>query len=112
MSIIVEKAKDIFIISPEIRLSIKERMDFENKIIDVTKKGNFKILVDFERTKYIDSSCLGVIAGFVTKLRADGGDIRLCCTNNNILKILKMTNLHTVIKIYEDKKSAIKDFTG
>ena len=110
MSIELEQIKDVSIVSPEIRLSIKERMEFEGRIIDITKKGLKKIIIDFSKTKYIDSSCLGVIAGFVARLRAEGGDIKLCCINKNILKILEMTNLHTVIKIYDDKKSAVEDF--
>ncbi|HDS09236.1 MAG TPA: anti-sigma factor antagonist [Firmicutes bacterium] len=110
MSITIEKEKDICVVSPEVRLSIKERMAFEGEIIKLSEKGNNKIVIDFSKTKYIDSSCLGVIAGFISRLRETGGDIRLCSINNNIRKILEMTNLHTVITIYEDKNEAVKDF--
>ncbi|MDD3626964.1 MAG: STAS domain-containing protein [bacterium] len=112
MSISFETEKDICVVSPEARLSIKERLEFEGGIIKLTEKGTNKILIDFSRTKYIDSSCLGVIAGFIAKLRNADGDIRICCINTNIRKIFEMTNLHTVIKIYDDRKSAVKDFVG
>ncbi|MBI3038819.1 STAS domain-containing protein [bacterium] len=82
----------------------KERI---NSLIQAKK---VKIILDLEKTNYIDSSGLGFFIGTLKKLRDAGGDLMLINLNAYIYQIFKLIQLEHIIHTYESLDEAIKHF--
>jgi anti-anti-sigma factor len=51
------------------------------------------VVVDLVGVTFIDSSCIGALAGAATRLRAEGGDLRLQAPGAAPRLVLEMTGL-------------------
>jgi hypothetical protein len=59
---------------------------------------------------YIDSAGLGALVRIFSGLRVDGGGLKLCQLSPHVMKVLRSTNLHTVIPAYETEREAVDAF--
>lgn len=80
----------------------------KSRLIDLVDQGKFKIIVDLEKVDFMDSSGLGVLVGGLKRVRSHEGAIALICTQENILKIFRITGLVKVFPIFENESQAIQ----
>jgi anti-sigma B factor antagonist len=83
--------------------------EFKERMVQVIEQGKKRIVVDFSKATFIDSTTLGVLVGGVKRLRPMGGSLTLVCTDRNILKIFEITGLDRVFAIYESRDEALQD---
>ena len=68
---------------------------------ETVEAGRRQVVLDLDRTVFVDSSGLGaIVAGLKTARRA-GGDLRIACACEQVLMVLGLTNLDRVLKPYE-----------
>lgn len=79
----------------------------KSALIDLVDKGNFKIVVNLEQVDFMDSSGLGVLVGGLKRVRSHDGSIALVCTQENILKIFRITGLVKVFPIFDEEAQAV-----
>ncbi len=77
------------------------------KLID---DGKVKVVLDLERTNYIDSAGLGFFIGTLKKLKNAGGELMLINLNAYIYGIFQLIQLQHIIKTYDSLEEASKDF--
>jgi anti-sigma B factor antagonist len=77
------------------------------KLIDEKK---VKVVLDLERTNYIDSSGLGFFIGTLKKLRDAGGELILINLNAYIYGIFQLIQLQHIIRTYDSLEEASKEF--
>ena len=65
-----------------------------------------------DKVGFLDSTGLGVLVGGLKRVRAHDGSLDLVCTQQRILKILKITGLTQVFAIYETVDQAIAAAKG
>lgn len=70
-----------------------------DRLTELVEAGATRLVVDLEDVAFIDSTGLGVLVGGVRRARAEGGDLRLVCTNTRILKVFAATGLDEVFSI-------------
>ena len=58
------------------------------------------VLVDLSTATFIDSTTLGVLMGAVKRVRPDGGEIAIACSDPNIRKIFEITLLDRIFAIF------------
>ncbi|MDO8963763.1 MAG: STAS domain-containing protein [Coriobacteriia bacterium] len=58
------------------------------------------VVVDMDKVAFIDSSGLGVLVGALRRAREDGGDLRIVCARDNVLKIFRITGLDKVFPMF------------
>lgn len=80
----------------------------KSQIIDLVDQGKFKIVVDLERVDFMDSSGLGVLVGGLKRVRSHDGAISLICSQENILKIFRITGLVKIFPIFDDEGQALQ----
>ncbi len=80
----------------------------KSTLIDLVDKGNFKVVVNLEQVDFMDSSGLGVLVGGLKRVRSHEGAIALVCTQENILKIFRITGLVKVFPIFEEESQAVE----
>jgi anti-sigma B factor antagonist len=81
--------------------------EFKQQLLDVIAKGAKDVVVDFSDTTFIDSTTLGVLVGGVKRLRTNGGQLSLVCSDRNITKIFEITGLDRVFTIHGTRDEAL-----
>jgi anti-sigma B factor antagonist len=79
-------------------------------VLDEAESGARKILVDFAKTGYIDSSGLGVLVSLAKRLRELGGDLRLANLNDDLQTLFELTKLDTLFQIADTRERALESF--
>ena len=110
MSFTVTTHGDVCIIEVEGQLIVGNRQDLKKKALDEMDKGTRKILIDFARTGYIDSSGLGALVSLAKKIREMGGELRLANLNDDLQKLFELTKLDTLFQISETRERAVESF--
>jgi anti-sigma B factor antagonist len=110
MSFTIRKHDDITIVEVEGQLIVGNRQELKQKVLDELESGSRKVLVDFSRTGYIDSSGLGVLVSLAKKLREDGGELRLANLNDDLRTLFELTKLDTMFPIAETRERALESF--
>lgn len=80
----------------------------KSQIIDLVDQGRFKIVVDLEKVDFMDSSGLGVLVGGLKRVRSHDGAISLICSQENILKIFRITGLVKIFPIFDNEGQALQ----
>lgn len=80
----------------------------KDAIGDLIDKGNYNLVINLEKVRYIDSTGLGVLIGGLKRVREHGGSVNLVCTNPQIRKIFDITGLVKIFGIYDDEDAATK----
>jgi anti-sigma B factor antagonist len=76
-------------------------------LIDLVSRGSYQLVVNLDKVGFLDSTGLGALVGGLKRARAHDGSLDLVCTQQRILKILKITGLTEVFGIYETADQAI-----
>lgn len=70
-----------------------------------------KIIINFSKVTYIDSSGLATLVEIFKKLRAYGGALKLVNLSPKIKNLFEITKLEKLFDILDDEEEAIKSFT-
>ncbi len=81
--------------------------EFKQQLLEVIGQGGQQVVIDFTNTTFIDSTTLGVLVGGVKRLRTNGGQLSLVCSDRNITKIFEITGLDRVFTIYGTRDEAV-----
>lgn len=90
----------------EDRLDSSISTEFHEYVKSQAPDGLKKLILNFEALNFIDSSGLGSIVAVKKNLPADV-DIRICCTNANVLNIFRLTRMDQVFSFYDTTHSAL-----
>ncbi len=110
MSFTVTQQGDVTVVEVEGQLIVGNRQELKQKVLEQLDAGVRKVLVDFSRTGYIDSSGLGVLVSLAKKIRDTGGDLRLANLNEDLQTLFELTKLDTLFQISESRERALESF--
>lgn len=66
-----------------------------------------KMVFDFSKTRFMDSSGIGVLMGKYKEMRASGGNIAIYGTCPQVERVLQIAGLQKLIASYATKEEAI-----
>jgi len=104
--------EDAYLISLSGEVDLYTAPDFKQQLLQVIGDGARQVIVDFSQTTFIDSTTLGVLVGGVKRLRPNGGQLLLVCSDRNITKIFEITGLDRVFSIYPTRVEAVEQLDG
>jgi len=99
--------EDAYVISLAGEVDLYTAPEFKERLLEVVGQGGKAVVVDFTNTTFIDSTTLGVLVGGVKRLRPNGGQLTLVCSDRNITKIFEITGLDKVFPIYTSREEAV-----
>jgi len=70
-----------------------------------------RILLDFRNLDFINSTCMGLLAGFQNACEAKGGNVALCGLSPELRDIVEMIHLDQLLMIRETREEAIAGLT-
>jgi anti-sigma B factor antagonist len=92
------------------QLIVGNRHELKDLIQAALDRGERRLLVDFSRTGYIDSSGLGALVSIAKRIREGGGDLRLAGLNEDLRSLFELTKLDTLFTISETPEQALASF--
>jgi anti-sigma B factor antagonist len=81
--------------------------ELKQELLRLVEEGARRIIVDLTDTTFIDSTMLSVLLSTVKRLRPNGGQVGIVCSDRNIRKIFEITLLDRVFPIFESREQAI-----
>jgi len=110
MKIIKSEVEGVTIIGVDGEIDLNsspELHDFFNKLV---ADGAQKVIIDFEKISYIDSSGLATIISAMQELKKNEGKLSLASVSEKIRNILEVTKLDKIFSIYATQEDAIASF--
>lgn len=78
-------------------------------IMDLIKdKEGIKVILDFEKVKYLSSSVLSKLVVIYKYIIAQKGQFFICSVDVVLMRIFKITKLDQLFQIFPDKQTAIE----
>ncbi len=100
----------VVVVEVDGQLIVGNRQELKQKVLDALEAGSRKFLIDFTKTGYIDSSCLGVLVSLSKKIRDEGGDLRLAGLNDDLKTLFELTKLDILFAITDSASEALAAF--
>ena len=63
----------------------------------------------YDDVGFLDSTGLGVLVGVLKRVRTQGGELRLVCTQPRIAKVFEITRLDSAFAIFDSLDGAVQD---
>ena len=109
---------DVTILDISGRLTLGEELAFgsgsglvlSEKVRELTKKGQKKIVLNLTEVNYVDSSGIGQLVGALTTARKQEANIKLLVPPSRVLDLLRMNRLDRLFDIRESEATAIQSF--
>jgi anti-sigma B factor antagonist len=113
MSLVIDQITrgDIVILVLGGRLTFRESDSAFDKIRALGAAGQSKVVLDLRNVSYVDSTGLGAIVGGYTSLTKLGGTLKLLNPNMRTVELLIMTQLNTLLEVFEDVRKAVDSFS-
>ena len=110
MSLQVIKHGDVVVIEVDGQMIVGNRQELKQRVLDEAEAGARKVLIDFAKAGYIDSSGLGVLVSLAKRLRELGGDLRLANLNDDLQTLFELTKLDSLFQIADTRERALESF--
>ncbi|MGL4744803.1 MAG: STAS domain-containing protein [Dermatophilaceae bacterium] len=69
--------------------------------------GRVRLVVDLEGVSFIDSTGLGVLVGRLKLVRHQSGWLRIVCSSDRVLRVLRITGLDKVFGVHASLDDAL-----
>ena len=87
----------------------QDSLYLHTKAEELKNSGHVKILEDFSRVDYIDSTGIGFLIGIYTSvMKSPRGGFALANTNRRVRDVLELTRLAQIIHIYPNEAAALQ----
>ena len=87
-------------------LDAKSSKDFRDEFQQASEHGK-QILVDLSNVEFVDSAGLGAMVASLKRLRANGGDMRICGVHKPVRALFELVRMHRLVEIYNDREEAL-----
>lgn len=84
--------------------------DLRTIMKESTERDKFLIVVDMDKTEFMDSSGLGALVSRIAVTRSNSGDIRIACIKEPIVNLFELTHLDKIFQCFESVQSAVDSF--
>ena len=78
----------------------------------VEKHYLVKLIINFERVKFLSSAVLGKLISLNKRVANEKGRLALCNINDDVRQVFKITRLDKIIPIFETEGQAVSRMQG
>lgn len=111
MNLTTKNHQDVLILFPEGKITLGDGdQELGEAVRSSLERGARKILINFEKVTYLDSSGVGELVGCYTSIKNKSGELRICGMNDRIFGLIKMTSLHSVFDVKDTEAEALAGF--
>ncbi|HJR57827.1 MAG TPA: STAS domain-containing protein [Vicinamibacterales bacterium] len=113
MTVVERRVGDVTVLDLKGRLVFDEGdAVLRNHINDLVAQGRMNVVLNLGEVTYVDSCGIGVLVAKFVSLRRKGGDLRLVHVTPRSQRLMHITKLMDVFKIFESEDDAIASFSN
>jgi anti-sigma B factor antagonist len=111
MTMLNRTHEDIIVLYPEGKIVLGDGdQELGEAVRHFLEQGARKMVINFSKVSYLDSSGVGELVGCYTSIKNHGGDLRICGLNARISSLIRMTSLHSVFAVMDSEDEALAGF--
>ena len=107
MQVTQAKVKDFVVISIEGEIDLNSSPQLRKTFGEILSQKASKIIVDFGKVSYIDSSGLATMIEMMQRLKKDNGQMYLSSMSDKIKSLFEITKLDKLFAIYRNQEDAL-----
>src|SRR4051794_35023829 len=107
LQIDVSRRDGFTVISPQGEIDFATGPQLKTAITELLMAGEVDLVIDLLAVDFIESTGLGALIGGRRRAHALKGSLRLVCTQDQMLKIFRITGLDKVFSIYDTVDEAV-----
>ena len=92
------------------RATVKEAQEFKDRLLHDSVTGFNRIIVDFSKCNFIDSSMIGALVIALKRISEKGGELRVVIPDEKAFQIFTITGLFRAFNLYKSVDEALKGF--
>jgi anti-anti-sigma factor len=113
MTVVERRAGDVTILDLKGRLVFDDGdRVFRAHVDTLLAEGRTNILVNLQDVTYVDSCGVGVLVAKYVSLRRKGGDLRFLHLTPKSLRLMEISKLVDVFRVFDNEAEAIASFTS
>jgi len=113
MTVVERHVGDVTILDLKGRLVFDEGdRVFRSHVDALLAEGRRHIIVNLQDVTYVDSCGIGVLVAKYVSLRRAGGDLRFLHLTPKSLRLMEISRLVDVFRVYDDEAEAIASFSS
>ena len=111
MKMTIRSHNDVTILYPEGKITLGDGdQELGEAVRTSLEQGARKVLINFSKVSYLDSSGVGELVGCYTSVKGKGGELRICGMNSRIFSLITMTSLHSVFDVKDTEEESLSGF--
>src|SRR5436190_12569874 len=104
----VQRIQDLPVLCVSGEIDIYTAPLFKQAVVNLVAEGNKDVVIDLSGVTFMDSSGFGTLLGATRRLRPTGGGLHLAGPNSTIQRMLRLTRLDSIMRIYETTEEAVR----
>ncbi len=110
MSVKTENKNGLMVCHIDGEIDINSSPDIKKVFDKLISKKEPKIIINFSKVTYVDSSGLATLVEILKNMRAYGGRLRLTNLSSKIKSLFEITKLEKLFEILADVEDAVSTF--
>ena len=111
MKMTTRQHNDVTILYPEGKITLGDGdQELGEAVRTSLDQGARKVLINFSKVSYLDSSGVGELVGCYTSVKGKSGKLRICGMNSRIFSLITMTSLHSVFEVKDTEEESLSGF--
>ncbi len=111
MKIIERTLNDITVLDLDGNLALEGNAQFRKQVSATIDAGARKLIVNFARVPYMDSSGLGELISCYRTLQGVSGHLKLLNLSDRLQTLLAITKLSAIFETFDSEPAAVSSFT-
>ena len=110
MEVTTTELEDVKVLAIQGHLDTNTSPDAESAINALIDSDARKLLINFKELEYISSAGLRILLATAKKLKATGGDLRICCLNETVQEVFDISGFSTILAVSASVDEALASF--
>ncbi len=110
MNIKIDQKNNVWVCRMNGEIDINTAPQIKKVFDKMLSEKREKILINFEKVSYIDSSGLATLVEMLKNIRSYGGKLKLSSLSSKIRSLFEITKLEKLFDISNDEEEALRSF--
>ncbi|MFT7618882.1 MAG: anti-sigma B factor antagonist [Planctomycetota bacterium] len=110
MKINSESGDNFTVVNLDGKLETNTSPEAEVHLNGLIEAGESRIIVDFMKLDFVSSAGLRILLSTAKKLKANGGELRVCSLNETVQEIFDISGFGMLLSVFPNKSAATESW--